>query len=142
MNFLFNLLGGLSGQTYIYIALVFGGFSSGFYIEHLRFSDYVDQVKIVAEKQLAENKAKIKEQEIINENVVKNYQNNINNIHTFYGRMLDTSSGAMSPNGTATITINGQAYNLLSVAEQCAQTTQQLESLQDWINQQVGLDAK
>jgi hypothetical protein len=142
MNFLFNLLGGLSGQTYIYIALVFGGFSSGFYIEHLRFSDYVDQVKIVAEKQLAENKAKVKEQEIINENVVKNYQDNINNIHTFYGRMLDTSSGAMSPNGTATITINGQTYNLLSVAEQCAQTTQQLESLQDWINQQVGLDAK
>jgi len=142
MNFLFNLLGGLSGQTYIYIALVFGGFSSGFYIEHLRFSDYVDQVKIVAEKQLAENKAKIKEQEIINENVAKSYQDNISNIHAFYGRMLDTSSGAMSPNGTATITINGQAYNLLSVAEQCAQTTQQLESLQDWINQQVGLDAK
>ena len=142
MKFLLNLIGGLGGQTYIYIALVFGGFSSGFYIEHLRFVDYVDQVKIVAEKQLAENKAKAKEQEIINENVAKTYQDNISNIHAFYSRMLDTGSGAMSTNGTATITINGETHNLLSVAEQCAQTTQQLVSLQDFINQQAGLDAK
>jgi hypothetical protein len=142
MKFLLNLIGGLGGQAYLYVALVFGGFSAGFYVEHLRFAEYKADVVAAGEKQIAENKAKAKEQEIINDNVAKTYQNNINNIHTFYGRMLDTSSGAMSPNGTATITINGQAYNLLSVAEQCAQTTQQLESLQDWINQQVGLDAK
>jgi len=142
MKFLLNLIGGLGGQAYLYIALVFGGFSAGFYVEHLRFAEYKADVVAAGERQIAENKAKAKEQEIINDNVAKTYQDNINNIHTFYGRMLDTSSGAMSPNGTATITINGQAYNLLSVAEQCAQTTQQLESLQDWINQQVGLDAK
>ena len=142
MKFLLNLIGGLGGQAYLYMALVFGGFSAGFYVEHLRFAEYKADVVAAGERQIAENKAKAKEQEIINENVAKTYQDNINNIHTFYGRMLDTSSGAMSPNGTATITINGQAYNLLSVAEQCAQTTQQLESLQDWINQQVGLDAK
>ena len=142
MKFLLNLIGGLGGQAYLYIALVFGGFSAGFYVEHLRFAEYKADVVAAGERQIAENKAKAKEQEIINDNVAKTYQDNINNIHTFYGRMLDTSSGAMSPNGTATITINGQTYNLLSVAEQCAQTTQQLESLQDWINQQVGLDAK
>jgi hypothetical protein len=142
MGFLFNLLGGLGGQTYIYLALVFGSFSAGVYVEHLRFVDFQDEVRVITEKQIAENKAKAKEQEIINENVAKTYQDNINNIHTFYNRMLDTSSSSMSPNGTATITINGETHNLLSVAEQCAQTTQQLESLQDWINQQVGLDAK
>jgi hypothetical protein len=142
MKFLLNLIGGLGGQAYLYMALVFGGFSAGFYVEHLRFAEYKADVVAAGERQIAENKAKAKEQEIINDNVAKTYQDNINNIHTFYSRMLDTSSGAMSPNGTATITINGQAYNLLSVAEQCAQTTQQLESLQDWINQQVGLDAK
>ena len=140
MSFLFNLLGGLGGQVYIYLALVFGGFGAGFYVEHLRFAEYKTEVVAAGEKQIAENKAKIKEQEIINENVAKSYQDNINNIHTFYGRMLDASSGAVSTNGTATITINGQTYNLLSVAEQCAQTTQQLESLQNWINQQVGLN--
>ena len=142
MSFLFNLLGGLGGQVYIYLALVFGGFGAGFYVEHLRFSEYKTEVVAAGERQILENQAKAKEQEIINENVAKSYQDNINNIHTFYSRMLDTSSGAMSTNGTASITINGQTHNLLSVTEQCAQTTQQLESLQDWINQQVGLNDK
>ena len=35
MKFLLNLIGGLGGQAYLYIALVFGGFSAGFYVEHL-----------------------------------------------------------------------------------------------------------
>ena len=141
MNFLISLLGGLSGQTYIYLVLVFGSFSSGFYIEHIRFVDFQDKVKIVAEQQIAENKAKIKEQELINRGVTDAYNANVSNIHNFYHRMLnDTSSGAMSTNGTATITINGETHNLLLVAEQCADTTTQLISLQDWINQQAGLD--
>lgn len=142
MNFLISLLGGLSGQTYIYLVLVLGSFSSGFYIEHIRFVDFQDKVKIVAEQQIAENKAKLKEQELINRGVTDAYNANVSNIHTFYNRMLNTDSDATTTLSTASITINGETHNLLLVAEQCAQTTQQLESLQDWINQQVGLDAK
>ena len=142
MNFLISLLGGLSGQTYIYLVLVLGSFSSGFYIEHIRFVDFQDKVKIVAEQQIAENKAKLKEQELINRGVTDAYNANVNNIHNFYNRMLDTNSGAMSTNGTAAITINGETYNLLLVAEQCADTTTQLIALQGWINEQAGLDAK
>ena len=142
MSFLFNLLGGLNGQTVIYLVLVFGGFSSGFYIEHIRFVDFQDKVKIVAEQQIAENKAKLKEQELINRGVTDAYNANVSNIHTFYNRMLNTDSGATTTLSTASITINGETHNLLLVAEQCAQTTQQLESLQDWINQQVGLNDK
>ena len=142
MNFLISLLGGLSGQTYIYLVLVLGSFSSGFYIEHIRFVDFQDKVKIVAEQQIAENKAKLKEQELINRGVTDAYNANVSNIHNFYNRMLDTNSGAMSTNGTASITINGETHNLLLVAEQCAQTTQQLVSLIDWTNQQIGLNGK
>ena len=143
MNFILSLLGGSSVQIYIYLAVLFAGFSSGFYVEHLRFVDFQDGVKIVAEKQIAENKAKEKEQELINRGVTDAYNANVSNIHNFYHRMLnDTSSGAMSTNGTATITINGEAHNLLLVAEQCADTTTQLIALQGWINQQAGLDAK
>jgi hypothetical protein len=142
MNFLISLLGGLSGQTYIYLVLVLGSFSSGFYIEHIRFVDFQDKVKIVAEQQIAENKAKLKEQELINRGVTDAYNANVSNIHTFYNRMLNTDSGATTTLSTASITINGETHNLLLVAEQCAQTTQQLESLQDWINQQIGLNGK
>ena len=142
MNFILSLLGGSSVQIYIYLAVLFAGFSGGFYVEHLRFVDFQDEVKIVAEKQIAENKAKEKEQELINRGVTDAYNANLSNVHNFYNRMLDTSSGAMSTNGTATITINGEAHNLLLVAEQCADTTTQLIALQGWINQQAGLDAK
>ena len=140
MNFLLNLLGGLSGQVYIYLGLVLGGFSSGFYVEHLRFSDYRAQIQIVAEQQIAENKAKIKEQELINRGVTDAYNANVNNIHNFYNRMLHTDSGATTTVSTAAITINGETHNLLLIAEQCAQTTGQLISLQSWINQQIGLN--
>ena len=142
MNFILSLLGGSSVQIYIYLAVLFAGFSGGFYVEHLRFVDFQDGVKIVAEKQIAENKAKEKEQELINRGVTDAYNANLSNVHNFYNRMLDTSSGAMSTNGTATITINGEAHNLLLVAEQCANTTTQLIALQGWINQEAGLDAK
>ena len=142
MSFLLNLLGGLNGQTVIYLVLVFGGFSSGFYIEHSRFVDFQDKVKIVAEQQIAENKAKLKEQELINRGVTDAYNANVSNIHNFYHRMLnDTGSGAMSSVPNATITINGTTINTLDFAEQCATTTQQLESTQDWIRTQIGLDS-
>ena len=142
MSFLLNLLGGLNGQTVIYLVLVFGGFSSGFYIEHIRFVDFQDKVKIVAEQQIAENKAKLKEQELINRGVTDAYNANVSNIHNFYHRMLnDTGSGAMSSVPNTTITINGTTINTLDFAEQCATTTQQLESTQDWIRTQIGLDS-
>ena len=142
MSFLLNLLGGINGQTVIYLVLVFGSFSSGFYIEHIRFVDFQDKVKIVAEQQIAENKAKLKEQELINRGVTDAYNANVSNIHNFYHRMLnDTGSGAMSSVPNATITINGTTINTLDFAEQCATTTQQLESTQDWIRTQIGLDS-
>jgi len=142
MNFIFSLLGNIGGQTYIYIALVFGGFSAGFYVEHLRFADFKNEVAIVAEKHVAENKAKEKEQQLVNKGVEDAYKANLSNIHNFYSGMLNTSSGAMSSDANATITVNGQTHNILSFAEQCASTTEQVIALQDWINQQVGLDAK
>ena len=142
MNFLFKLIGGIGGQVYLYIALVFGGFGAGYYVEHLRFVDFKQEVQIAGEKQQAEMAAKIKEQELINRGVTDAYNANVSNIHNFYNRMLDTNSGAMSTNGTAAITINGETHNLLLVAEQCADTTTQLIALQGWINQQAGLDAK
>jgi hypothetical protein len=142
MSFLIKLIGGISGQVYIYGALVFGGFSAGFYVEHLRFSDYRQEVQIAGEKQQAQTTAKIKEQEIINDNIKQTYEARLTGVHTFYNGLLDSSSNAVSSVPNATISINGKAYNVLSVAEQCAITTTQLMTLQDWVDQQVGLNAK
>jgi hypothetical protein len=139
MSFLLKLLGGIGGQIYIYLALVLGGFGAGYYVEHLRFVDYKQEIQLVAEKQQAETDAKIKEQEIINENIKQTYEARLTSIHTFYTGMLNSRSGVVSSDPNATITINGETHNVLLVAEQCAQTTEQLITLQDWVNQQVNL---
>ena len=140
MKFLLNLLGGLGGQTYIYLALVCGSFGAGFYVEHLRFKEFADTVRLEAQKQIDANTAKLKEQEIINENIKQTYEARLTGIHTFYSGMLNSSSSPVSSVPNATITINGTTVNTLDFAEQCATTTQQLESTQDWIRSQIGLN--
>ena len=142
MKFLLNLLGGLGGQTYIYLALVCGSFGAGFYVEHLRFKEFADTVRLEAQKQIDANTAKLKEQEIINENIKQTYEARLTNIHTFYSGMLNSSSSPVSSVPNATITVNGETHNILSVAEECSITTTQLIILQDWLNQQVNLDGK
>jgi len=139
MNFILSFLGNIGGQTYIYIALLFGGFSAGFYVEHLRFADFKNEVQIVAEKQIAENKAKEKEQQLVNKGVEDAYKANLNSVHNFYSGMHNSSSGAMSSDANATITVNGETHNILSLAEQCASTSEQVIALQNWIIEQAGL---
>ena len=129
-------------KAILLIGLVCGIFFAGWHTRDRDFTIYKDQVRIAAEKQQAQTDAKIKEQEIINENIKQTYEARLTSIHSFYSGMLDSRSSIVSSDPNATITINGQTHNLLSVTEQCAQTTQQLESLQDWINQQVGLNDK
>jgi len=97
MNFILSLLGGSSVQIYIYLAVLFAGFSGGFYVEHLRFVDFQDGVKIVAEKQIAENKAKEKEQELINRGVTDAYNANLSNVHNFYHGMLNDTIAVQCP---------------------------------------------
>jgi hypothetical protein len=135
-----SLIGGSSVQIYIYLGLVFGSFGAGFYVEHLRFANFQDEIKIVAEKQIAQNQAKTKEQELINKGVTDAYEARINSIHLMYSGMHNTSSSPVSNVPNATITINGTTVNTLDFAEQCANTTQQLESTQDWIRSQIGLN--
>jgi len=134
----------LSVSTYvkisIFVVLICGSFYGGWHSRDRDFTIYKDQVRIAAEKQIAENKAKEKEQALITKGVTDAYNANIANIHNFYSGMHNASSGSMSYDANATVNIDGKAFNVLLVAEQCANTTQQLQSLQDWVRSQVGLD--
>ena len=126
-------------KAILLIGLVCGIFFAGWHTRDRDFTIYKDQVRIAAEKQQAQTDAKIKEQEIINENIKQTYEARLTSIHSFYSGMLDSRSSSVSSDPNATITINGQTHNLLLVAEQCAQTTEQLMTLQSWIIQQSEL---
>jgi hypothetical protein len=139
MNFLSNLLGNFSGQVYIYLALVFGGFSAGFYVEHLRFDAYQVRVEVAGKAQEAKNEQILKEQQVTTERITNDYKNNIARIHTYYsGVHLNPSSSAMSVTSTTVPFIDGTPSDPQFI-EKCAMTTQQLESLQEWIREQVGI---
>ena len=126
-------------KAILLIGLVCSIFFAGWHTRDRDFTIYKDQVRIAAEKQQAQTDAKIKEQEIINENIKQTYEARLTSIHSFYSGMLDSRSSIVSSDPNATITINGQTHNLLLVAEQCAQTTEQLMTLQSWIIQQSEL---
>jgi hypothetical protein len=136
----------LSTIQYVKIAIfVLAVSSAGYFGWHIGHGEYLDlkaRTEEMGQKQLAENQAKAKEQELINKGISDVYEARISNIHTFYNGMLNSSSRAVSSEPNATISINGETHNILDVAEQCAKTTQQLVSLQDFLNQQVNLDVK
>ena len=139
MNFILNLLGGIGGQVYIYIAVLLGGFSAGFYVEHLRFSAYETRVEAVAKTQEEKVKSIRSQQELVTKGIQNEYQAKLSAVRNFYASgVRNPSSGSMSgispaPKGTDAET----AYPIL--AGQCAETTAQLTSLQDWLNAQVGI---
>lgn len=111
----------------------------GYSFEHTRFVKFRDVVREQAEKQIAANEAKAEEQEIINRSKDAEYQANVSNIHNFYNRMLDNpSSSPVSFIPKPTNLADAKAQYIV-LASSCADTTQQLVSLQDWINEQIAL---
>jgi hypothetical protein len=109
------------------------------YVEHGRFESYKEKVEEAGKAQEAHNVEVQKQQDIITKGVKDEYETKLSAIRNFYAiGVHNPSSGSMSgisaaPKGTDAAT----AYPIL--AEQCAETTAQLTSLQDWVNQQVGI---
>jgi hypothetical protein len=114
-------------------------FYSGFHIGNARYLDYKASVESIAKAQEEKNKSIEAQHALINQGIKHEYEAKLAAVHNFYSNgMRNPSSGSMSgispaPKGTDAET----AYPIL--AGQCAQTTAQLTSLQDWINQQVGI---
>ena len=133
MGFLLNLLGGLGGQIYIYLALVLGSFGAGFYVEHLRFADFENQVQMAAQKQEIENAAKEKEQQIAIRSLENEYEAKLSANHNYLSRMYDSSPNQLSSINSTTITINGTTKSCMAIATDSADDAQQIIALQAYI---------
>ena len=117
-------------------AALLGSAYAGYSFEHSRFMAFKAEVETVAREQEAKNESVQKQQELVTKGVVNEFQAKLSAIKSYYGGVRQPSSGSMSPIPNATISINGEATNLQLA---CAYTTQQLVSLQDWLNQQIGI---
>ena len=119
-------------------AIALAGIGYGRY-QHNALVEYKAEVKAIALAQEAKNESIVKQQALVNKGISDEYNAKLALLRQYYANgMHNTSSGAMPSNGTAPVSFDAiTAYNLL--AGQCAETTQQLVSLQQWINEQVGI---
>lgn len=125
-------------QFYIYAALslaAVGGIGYGKY-QSVKYDSYVAKTELAGKEQEMINKAKAKEANQVTEKVKNDYQNKLNIIKSTYGGLRLSSSGQTGTISSSTSGANAEPTNLLL---DCAYTTQQLVSLQSWLNEQIGI---
>ena len=134
-----DFIGGSSVQIYIYLALAIGGFGAGFYVEHLRFANYQQEVENVAKAAEAREKAVEQQHKLVTQGIQDEYDAKLSLLRQYYSNgVRQPSSGSMSNLSTTTAIANANsAYSEL--AANCAQTTLMLVELQKWINEQIGV---
>ena len=112
-------------------------FGSGYWMGYSRYIEYKKSVEIQAKTQEAKVESIQKQHELVKKGIQDEYDAKLNLLRNYY------ASGVRQPNTSKLPTISSTTssidaittYNLL--AGQCAEATQQLISLQDWINQQM-----
>ena len=128
-------------STWIMVALsvaALGGIGYGKY-ESAKYEAYVAKVEALGKAQEAHVESVVKQQDLVSKGIKNEYESKLAAIRNYYGGMqLNPGSRTVSgispaPKGADAET----AYPIL--AGQCAETTQQVVSLQDWINAQVGI---
>ena len=127
-------------SAYIYIALTIaalGGLGYGKY-ESAKYDAYVSKAEAAGKEQEMINQAKAKEANQVTEKVKNDYENKLALIKHTYGGMRLSGSSQTGTISTATSATDGTASDPQFIAK-CAMTTQQLESLQAWLNEQIGI---
>ena len=119
-------------------AIVFG---SGWWVGYSKYLDFKKEVEITARTQEAKIESIKKQQDLVTKGIENEYEAKIAAIRNYYKSTSvwnNPSSGkvsGLSPAPSATDVI--ASYNTLAAS--CAETTQQLISLQDWIREQTGI---
>ena len=117
------------------IVLVAGLFGAGYYKgysgEKQRFDQFKADLEAQVKAQEAVNESIKKQQDIIGKSIRSDYENKLSALKSYYGGMRQQSSStSLSTLPNATLGLDGKAPNF---ELNCAYTTQQLVSLQDWI---------
>ena len=113
-------------------ALIAVSFLAGFYVEHLRFDDYKEQIEAAAKVQQVKVEEEKKNDAEITKSIVAQYESKLASLQ--YSR----PSGLFHLPKAASGVDGSGSYAALVV--ECQQTTIQLNSLQDWVNQQYKSD--
>jgi len=122
------------------IGLVCGVFFAGWHTRDRDFTIYKDQVRIAAEKQQTENESIQKQQALVTKGIQDEYDAKLSLLRQYYANGVRNNNGSSpvsSISSTSKLSDAITAYNQL--ASDCAATTLQAVTLQQWINQQIGI---
>ena len=122
----------------IFAALAMGGLGYGKY-ESNKYDAYKLEIATIAAKQKAKNIEIVKEQALINKGISNAYDAKLAAVRNYYANSLHNPGGSKLPGISATATIADARATYTILAGQCAETTEQLVSLQDWIKGQMGI---
>lgn len=126
--------------SWIMIALsvaALGGIGYGKY-ESAKYDAYVAKVELAAKEQELINKSKAKEATQVTEKVKNEYENRVALIKRMYSGVRLTNAQQANELSQSTSSVDGTATDPKFI-EKCAITTQQLVSLQAWLNEQIGI---
>jgi hypothetical protein len=115
----------------VLIGALFGfGYYKGYSGEKQRFDTYKADIEAQVKAQEAINEATKKQQDIIGKSIRSDYENKLSALKHYYNGVRQQSSTSLSTLPNSSISINAETPNLELA---CANTTQQLVSLQEWV---------
>lgn len=114
------------------LSIMFGGY------EHFSYKQYRTEVEALGKAQVAAVEATKKQQIIATKGIEDAYKSKIDAIRSTYSGVHNTSGGTVPTIPNTSIRTDDVTANIV-FAEQCSETTQQLISLQEWINIQAGI---
>jgi len=117
-------------------AVVFGG---GWWTGYSKYLSYKKAVEIAAKAQEEKVKSIRSQQELVTKGIQNEYDAKLALLRTYYANGMHKPSTSALPSFSATPSIADVSAAYTSLIGQCAQTTQQLVSLQEWINEQIGI---
>jgi len=127
-------------KAILLIALVCGIYFAGWHARDRDFTIYKDQVRIEAEKAQAHTESVQKQQALINKGIQDEYDAKLALLRQYYANGVRNNNGSNPVPGissTSKLSDAIAAYNQL--AADCAATTLQTVTLQQWVNEQLGV---
>jgi len=122
------------------VAILFSAYL-GYSYEHRKFMAFKQEIEAIARAQEAKVESIQKQQALVTKGIENEYEAKIAAIRNYYKSTSvwnNPSSGAVPTISNASTGLDAiTAYNLL--VGQCAEATQQLVSLQSWLNEQIGI---
>jgi len=118
--------------------LLLGAFATGWGLRNRDFNDYKQEVSNAAKAQEAHVESIKKQQVLVNKGIEDEYNAKLALLRQYY------ANGVRQPNTSKLPTISNAATSLDDFTTnglliKCAETTQQLISLQAWLNEQMGI---